>query len=100
TTCPHGNPIPGQGAKLPGDTFRLGTADEGYRAIIVRVQEDAENEPNLLEYLQLHGLVPGGEVVVTGIQPWNGLMVVRHEDEDIPLGLAAAQKIWVRRALD
>jgi DtxR family Mn-dependent transcriptional regulator len=100
TTCPHGNPIPGQGAKLPGDTIRLGTADEGYRAIIVRVQEDAENEPNLLEYLQLHGLVPGGEVVVIGIQPWNGLMVVRHEDEDIPLGLAAAQKIWVRRALD
>ena len=38
--------------------------------------------------------------VITGIQPWNGLMVVRHEDEEIPLGLAAAQKIWVRRALD
>jgi DtxR family Mn-dependent transcriptional regulator len=97
TTCPHGNPIPGQGSPAPKDAVRLGTLGEGERAVVVRVQEDAENEPSLLEYLQRHGLVPGGELEVVGVQQWNSMLLIRRGDEEVPLGLPAAQKIWVRR---
>ncbi|HEY7062308.1 MAG TPA: metal-dependent transcriptional regulator [Chloroflexota bacterium] len=97
TTCPHGNPIPGQSAASTKDAVRLSTLGEGDRAVVVRVQEDAENEPSLLEYLQRHGLVPGGELEVAGVQEWNGLLLLHHDGEEIPLGLPAAQKVWVRR---
>jgi DtxR family Mn-dependent transcriptional regulator len=97
TTCPHGNPIPGQGANGPKDSVRLSTVGEGERAVVVRVQEDAENEPSLLEYLQRHGLVPGGELEVAGVQAWNSMLLLRRGGEEIPLGLPAAQKVWVRR---
>src|SRR5215211_9450260 len=59
-TCPHGNPIPGKGDTAVADAVRLSSVAEGESITIVRVQEDAENEPELLEYLQRHGLVPGG----------------------------------------
>jgi DtxR family Mn-dependent transcriptional regulator len=97
TTCPHGNPIPGQGAAIGKDAVRLSTLREGDTGVVVRVQEDAENEPHLLEYLQRHGLVPGGEFEVAGVQPWNSLLLLRRDVQEVPLGLPAAQKVWVRR---
>jgi DtxR family Mn-dependent transcriptional regulator len=97
TTCPHGNPIPGQGDDTPTDAVRLSLVPEGERITIVRIQEDAENEPNLLAYLQENGLVPGGELTVEQVQAWNGLLVLRRDAQQIPLGFPAAQKIWVRR---
>jgi len=99
TTCPHGNPIPGRGVVALKDAVRLSTVREGERAVVVRVQEDAENEPSLLEYLQRHGLVPGGELEVAGVQEWNSMLLLRRGGEEIPLGLPAAQKVWVRRAV-
>jgi DtxR family transcriptional regulator, Mn-dependent transcriptional regulator len=98
TTCPHGNPIPGRGTLGLKDAVRLSTVHEGEHAVVVRVQEDAESEPNLLEYLQRHGLVPGGELEVVGVQEWNSMLLLRRGDDEIPLGLPAAQKVWVRRA--
>lgn len=98
TTCPHGNPIPGQGLGADPSAVRLSTTQEGDHVTVVRVQEDAENEPNLLEYLQRHSLVPGGEFVVSGVQPWNGLILLRGEADEIPIGLSAAQKIWVHHS--
>src|SRR5579885_3545757 len=61
TTCPHGNPIPGQSTAVLVNSIRLSAVAEGDRAVVVRIQEDAESEPNLLAYLQQHGLVPGNE---------------------------------------
>jgi DtxR family Mn-dependent transcriptional regulator len=97
TTCPHGNPIPGQGDGAAADAVRLSAVPEGERVTIVRVSEDAENESSLLEYLQRHGLIPGGEILVAGVQSWNGLLLLERGGEEIPLGVPAAQKIWVRR---
>jgi DtxR family Mn-dependent transcriptional regulator len=97
TTCPHGNPIPGRGEAAVADAVRLTTVPEGERVTVVRISEDAESEPALLRYLQEHGLVPGGEVEVAAIQNWNGLLLLRREGEEFPLGFPAAQKVWVRR---
>src|SRR5215212_1969894 len=92
TTCPHGNPIPGHPQPGLVDAVRLSTVPEGDEVTIVRISEDAENEPHLLEYLQKHGLVPGGGFTVTGVQPWNGLLMLHHDEEEVPVGVAAAQK--------
>ncbi len=97
TTCPHGNPIPGKGESAVAGAVRLASVPEGESISVVRVSEDAENEPELLEYLQRHGLVPGGQFKVKGVQPWNGLLLLERDGEEVPLGVAAAQKIWVRR---
>lgn len=97
TTCPHGNPIPGQSTAVLVNSIRLSAAAEGDHAVVVRIQEDAESEPHLLAYLQQHGLVPGNEFLVVSVQPWNGLVLLRRNDTEIPLGLPAAHKIWVRR---
>ncbi|HLI27459.1 MAG TPA: metal-dependent transcriptional regulator [Chloroflexota bacterium] len=96
TTCPHGNPIPGRGEDQLVGSVRLSTLGEGARVTMVRISEDAESEPDLLEYLQRHGLVPGAEFEVAGVQPWNSLLILRRDGEEIPLGMPAAQKIWVR----
>jgi hypothetical protein len=34
------------------------------------------------------------------VQPWNGLLVLERDGEEVPVGVAAAQKIWVRRATE
>jgi len=98
STCPHGNPIPGQGEGIESDAVRLSSVTQGESVSIVRISEEAEGEPELLEYLQRHGLVPGGRFDLTGVQPWNGLLVLERDGEEVPVGVAAAQKIWVRRA--
>ena len=97
-TCPHGNPIPGKGESAVEGAVRLSSVPEGETITVVRISEDAENEPELLEYLQRHGLVPGGKFRVAGVQPWNGLLMLERDGEDVPVGVAAAQKIWVRSA--
>jgi DtxR family Mn-dependent transcriptional regulator len=96
TTCPHGNPIPGRGEAQVAGAVRLSTIAEGQQVTMVRISEDAESEPDLLEYLQRHGLVPGAEFTVASVQPWNSLVILRREGEEIPMGMPAAQKIWVR----
>lgn len=95
TTCPHGNPIPGRGEAQVAGAVRLSGVAEGEHVVVVRISEDAENEPSLLEYLQRNGMVPGGEFDVVGVQPWNDMLVLRHDGSEIPLGMTAAHKIWV-----
>ena len=97
TTCPHGNPMPGRGEAQVADAVRLNTVPEGEHVTMVRISEDAEGEPDLLEYLQRNGLVPGREFDVVGVQPWNGMLVLRQDATESPIGLAAANKMWVRR---
>src|SRR2546430_13787695 len=58
TTCPHGNPIPGLGALAP-DEFPLDEAQSGDAVIIQRITEEAEEDPQLMKYLQDHGVHPG-----------------------------------------
>src|SRR4051812_32211983 len=38
-TCPHGSPIPGSGASLPSDIFRLDTAEVGQSVVVQRISE-------------------------------------------------------------
>src|SRR5215207_1604147 len=58
TTCPHGNPIPGNADGYSGNV-RLDRADASTGFVLRRIVEEAEEDSNLMRYLQSNGLTPG-----------------------------------------
>jgi len=97
TTCPHGSPIPGTGAVTPADAVLLDQAGFGDHVIIERISEDAERDRELLAYFQRFGLLPGREFDVSVVQPQNALIILRHDENSIPVGFPVARKIWIRK---
>jgi len=95
TTCPHGNPIPGSGGTVAQDEFPLDQVQTGDRVVVQRISEDAEREPQLLEYLQRSGIRPGAHLFAVDVAPYNGTVALRCGETLIHLGLVAAAKIWV-----
>jgi DtxR family transcriptional regulator, Mn-dependent transcriptional regulator len=98
TTCPHGSPIPGTGAVYSSEAFRVESASAGDHVVIERISEDAENDRELLSFFQRSGLLPGREFDVGDVEPYNSLIMLRHDGDSIPVSLPVAHKIWVRRA--
>lgn len=96
TTCPHGSPIPGTGAKLAADAVQLQQVESGSHVVVERISEEAENNRELLGYFQRSGLVPGKEFDVREVEPYNDLILLQRNEETVPVGMAAAQKLWVR----
>lgn len=93
-TCPHGNPMPGYEDRL-GDLFPLAEAQAGQRLIIRRVHEAAEEKPDLMAYMEHHGLLPGIEIVVREIMPFNETITLECKGRTVVLGLAPAAQIYV-----
>jgi DtxR family Mn-dependent transcriptional regulator len=92
TTCPHGNPMPG----LPHPpTVLLATLQEGDQRVIDGVQEDAEEDAELMRFLQQNGLTPGTEIRVSEVASYNATMTVELEGRSVVLGLAAAECVRV-----
>jgi DtxR family Mn-dependent transcriptional regulator len=58
-TCPHGNPIDAEAARTRPAGIRLSEAETGSEVTILRITEEAEEDVDLLSYLERHGLVPG-----------------------------------------
>jgi DtxR family Mn-dependent transcriptional regulator len=96
TTCPHGSPIPGTGARVAVDAIRLQTVPTGSHIAIERVSEEAENNRDLLGFFQRSGLLPGREFDVHEVEPYNDVILLKRDEETIPVGMTAAQKLWVR----
>lgn len=95
--CPHGNPIPGmQPTRLPSDAITLDDATEGQRVTILRITEEGERDPRLLDYLQKNNLIPHTEVLIGEVAPWSGVITLRQGKKSISLGLKAARTIWVQ----
>lgn len=57
-TCPHGNPIDAHAARTRPPGIPLSTAEKG-TVTILRITEEAEEDAELLVYLEQQGLVPG-----------------------------------------
>lgn len=98
TTCPHGNPIPGihQGGI---DTKPLRQAREGEKLIINNISEHAEEDYDLMRYLQRNGLMPEIPLFVEEVAMSNGTISVRVGDDghSVAVGLAASDVIQVRQ---
>ncbi len=99
-SCPHGNPIPGvQPTRLPPDALTLDATTTGQRVTILRITEEGERDPRLLDYLQKANLVPGTTVTVDEVAPWSGVITLRVGSAHVPLGLKPARTIWVEPAV-
>ena len=99
TACPHGNPIPGMmNTKLPADALLLSNALENQTVEILRITEEGERDPRLLDYLQKQGLTPGARIVVKEAVEYTGVVTFKKGDQSIALGLKAARTIWVKPA--
>lgn len=93
-SCPHGHPIPtaaGEVREVVGAP--LADAARGETVEIVQVAED---DRELLPYLASLGMLPGREVSVREIAPFEGPLLVSVDDAQYALGRDVAAKILVR----
>jgi DtxR family Mn-dependent transcriptional regulator len=67
-TCPHGNPIPGM-PQTAVETRSLAAAHEGERLIVNNIVESAEEDDELMHYLERSGLIPGTPLTVEELSP-------------------------------
>ena len=111
-TCPHGNPIP-RGGTTPERPAGEPLSDAKRRATvtILRVTEEAEEDGDLLSFLQENGIRPGNSFRVTDVSSHVGTMTL----EPVPaaggrgggatagrpavIGLSAAAKIRMLEGL-
>jgi DtxR family Mn-dependent transcriptional regulator len=92
TTCPHGNPIPGRDT-VPPDLIRLDTAQVGTLFTIQRIEEQAEEQTDLLRYLESNGLMPGNQLFIPDASPAYGI-TLRRCNHDITLSAEIAAVLW------
>ncbi|GAP16039.1 iron (metal) dependent repressor, DtxR family [Longilinea arvoryzae] len=95
--CPHGNPLPGYEYVAEG-WIALTEVPGGTRVTIRRIHEIIEDDPDLLEYLETNGIVPGARAEVTEILPFNQTLTVKVGEHPVALGLAVARYIFVEPA--
>ncbi len=91
--CPHGNlmtPESPASRKRRG-LVQLAAAEPG-RSYVVR--SVYERDPRLLEFLDGRGVRPGARIRLLG-RNYDQTLTIATERGDIPLGSAAAEKVWV-----
>ena len=93
-TCPHGEPIPdAKGNIVPLEDMNLTQTEAGQRVRISRVRT---REVDRLQYLQALGLLPGTEVEVYHVAPFDGPMQLRVNQEYRIIGNNLANLIRVK----
>ncbi len=97
TTCPHGNPIPGLGTLSP-EEFPLDQAATGEDLVIQRITEEAEEDADLMRYLEEHGVEPGARMRVREATRFNALVVLDGEHGSVALGQPVAAKLRAVKA--
>lgn len=90
-TCPHGLPIPGEGGRPPA-TRPLLDAPLGQWLRIASVPEE---DAGLLAYLADQGLLPGAEVAIDEIAPFNGPVSVTVAGTPRAVGREVASRVRV-----
>lgn len=107
TTCPHGNPIPGQVPNARNylkdhNAVRLSTLKPGETATILCISEVVEDEEALILYLHEKGLTPGTYLTMLSIEGQETEAQQEHvklhvAGTDVCIHRAAATKMWVTR---
>jgi DtxR family Mn-dependent transcriptional regulator len=92
--CPHGNPLPGFEDETEG-WVALSSLSPGDSAIIRRIQESLEDDYDVLAFLESKGVVPGAEISVIELLPFNETVMLSVNGNDVILGLRLASDIYV-----
>jgi DtxR family Mn-dependent transcriptional regulator len=95
-TCPHGNPLPGcedaVAAWIP-----LTQIPTGATVTIRRIHELAEENRQLLAFLEEKGILPRVEVTIGEILPFNQTITILVKEQPVTLGFAVAKYIFVEK---
>ena len=93
-TDPHGAPIPtAKGAFIHASAQALSTCKEATEVHIVRVPDE---DPDFLNYLKQHGLLPGAKITITSHDPHAAAWTVSVSGHpELTLGTRAADRIQV-----
>ena len=93
TTCPHGNPFPG----VPHPpTVLLASLSEGDEREIDGVQEEAEEDAELMLFLQQNGMTPGATLRVVEVASYNATLTIEIDGKSVVVGMPAAEFVRVR----
>jgi DtxR family Mn-dependent transcriptional regulator len=95
--CPHGNPLPGY-EHLAADWLPLTSVLLGEKVIIRRIHETAEDNHELLEFLETNGIVPGAPAEVVEVLSFNQTVSLRLGKKNVALGFPIAKYIFVEKA--
>jgi DtxR family Mn-dependent transcriptional regulator len=93
-TCPHGNPLPGNEDAV-ADWEPLTQVPVGEIVTIRRVHELAEENTELLSYLEAKGIMPGQKASVTEVLDFNQTVTLDVQEKPVTLGFAAARYVFV-----
>jgi len=97
-TCPHGNPLPGQeeavAAWLP-----LTEIAPNETVIIRRIHEIAEQNLELLAFLENNKILPGVQASVREILPFNQTITLEVNGQTVTLGFVVARYIFASLAM-
>ncbi len=95
-TCPHGNPLPGAEEAVAG-WLPLTEIPAGEKVIIRRIHELAEQNSDLMSFLEKNGILTNVEATVTEVLPFNQTLTVRVQGKEVSLGFAAAKYVYVEQ---
>lgn len=73
----------------------LTQAADGDRVIFRRVHEFAEDNPNVLAFLEENGICPVTEIEICKILPFNQTITVCVKEKEVSLGFAVARYVFV-----
>ncbi len=94
---PHGDPIPSpEGLITPVNTQSLTSLRVNMKAIVARIPNDANSD--MLRYLAKLGLVPGVELTVMDVAPFDGPLTVEIEGQTRIIGNRVASSVLVELA--
>ncbi len=94
--CPHGNPLPGY-EEAVADWTPLTTSSPKDEVIIKRIHEIAEQNSELMEFLEAKGIMPGVHAKVSERLSFNQTITLRVKKQNVTLGFASAKYIFVER---
>lgn len=78
-TCPHGNPIPGGTGIYSRDGLYLDDVRPSDVVIVDRITEEAEQDLDLLSYLERHRIGPGTQLTVLSVGENRGAITARRD---------------------
>jgi DtxR family Mn-dependent transcriptional regulator len=96
TTCPHGNPLPGYEDTV-ASWVPLTRIPSGQEVVIRRVHELAEQNRELMAFLEAHEIMPGARARVTEVLPFNQTLTLDVKGRPATLGFASARHVFVER---
>jgi DtxR family Mn-dependent transcriptional regulator len=97
-TCPHGNPLPGY-EHIAAGWLALPDVASGEKVIIRRIHEMAEENHELMQFLETNGIVPGCLAEVTEVLAFNQTIGLKVGKENVTVGFPAARYIYVEKSI-